>query len=77
MLTQYAAWMLRAVEEAEQSLREGNSGFGAVVVRDNVIVAQAHDTEQSEGDPTAHAELTAIKQAAAHMGRNLGGCLLV
>jgi tRNA(adenine34) deaminase len=77
MLTEYAEEMLLALQEAELSLREGNSGFGAIITRDGAIIAQAHDTEKSENDPTAHAELTAIRQAAARIGRDLHGCRIV
>ena len=46
-----------AIEEAQRSLRAGNSGFGAVLVRDGEVISSAHDTDKSTGDPTAHAEL--------------------
>jgi len=70
-------FMLVAVEEAELSLREGNCGFGAVVVKDGEIIAKSHDTEKTDRDPTAHAELTAIRKAAAILGRHLNGCQIV
>ncbi|MBG0776363.1 MAG: nucleoside deaminase [Desulfovibrionaceae bacterium] len=66
-----------AIREAEQSLREGNNGFGAVIAKDGEIVAVAHDTEETDQDPTAHAELNAIRQASARLGKDLSGCLLV
>jgi tRNA(adenine34) deaminase len=66
--------MLLAVHEAELSLREGNGGFGAVIVLAEEIIAVAHDMEQTEHDPTAHAEMLAIKKASARLGRDLGGC---
>jgi tRNA(adenine34) deaminase len=69
--------MQLALEEAKQSLREGNCGFGAVVVRNDEIIAQAHDTEKTQQDPTAHAEMTAIRMAATKLGRNLEGCTIV
>jgi tRNA(adenine34) deaminase len=70
-------WMRTALAEARGSLREGNSGFGALVVLDGEVLAQAHDTDTTEGDPTAHAELKAIRQAAARTGGHLSGGLLV
>lgn len=69
--------MAVALEEARQSLREGNCGFGAVIVRGAEVVVRAHDTEKTAGDPTAHAELTAIRQAAERFGRDLSGCALI
>jgi tRNA(Arg) A34 adenosine deaminase TadA len=66
--------MLLAVQEAELSLREGNYGFGAVIVRGDDIVAVAHDTENTDRDPTAHAEMTAIRKAAHRLGRDLSDC---
>ena len=47
--------MLIAIEEAEQSLRQGNSGFGAVIVKDGNVIARTHDTDKTDGDPTAPA----------------------
>jgi tRNA(adenine34) deaminase len=69
--------MIVAIDEAKNSLREGNSGFGALIVKDSKIISQTHDTDSTEGDPTAHAELMAIKVASAKLGKDLKGCLLV
>jgi tRNA(Arg) A34 adenosine deaminase TadA len=66
-----------AIQEAESSLREGNSGFGAVVARGADVLARAHDTEKTDRDPTAHAEIVAIRTAAARAGPDLRGCTLV
>lgn len=73
----YDELMQLAISEAEVSLREGNCGFGAIIVRDGSVIAKAHDTEKTAGDPTAHAELTAIRLASGILGRNLNGCILV
>ncbi len=70
-------FMALALEEAACSLREGNSGFGAVLVRNDTVLARAHDIDTSSGDPTAHAEMQAIRLAAARIGRDLSDCLLV
>lgn len=69
--------MQLAIEEAEVSLREGNCGFGAVIVKGAEVIARSHDTEKTEGDPTAHAELTAIRKAASRLGRHLDGCQII
>lgn len=66
-----------ALEEAKQSLKEGNSGFGAVIIKEGQVIAKAHDREESESDPTSHAELNAIRLAAKKYGRNLEGCVLI
>jgi tRNA(adenine34) deaminase len=69
--------MALAIEEAETSLRQGDCGFGAVVARQGEVVARARDTEKTGHDPTAHAELTAIRQAARELGRDLSACQLI
>lgn len=66
-----------AIEEAKKSLREGNSGFGAVVVKDNDIISKAHDTDTISKDPTAHAELSAIRLASKILNGNFERCMLV
>ncbi len=77
MDTDYDQFMKVAFEEAKASLREGNHGFGAVVVSDGMIIARAHDREESDQDPTSHAELNAIRLASQRLGKNLEACLLV
>jgi len=69
--------MLAAISEAEASLREGNHGFGAVVISDGVIVSRARDREETEQDPTSHAETNAIRLAARAIGKDLSGCAIV
>ena len=70
-------YMKVAIGEAEQSLREGNYGFGAVIIKNNATIAQAHDTEATDRDPTAHAEINAIRIASSRVGRDLSGCMLL
>jgi len=69
--------MKLAIKEAEISLREGNNGFGAVIVQDGKIIASAHDKEDTEHDPTSHAEINVIKEASKILGGKLSGCILV
>jgi len=69
--------MQMAIEEAILSLREGNHGFGAVIVKDNEIISKAHDLEESAGDSTLHAEINAIRLASDKIGKNLEGCILI
>lgn len=66
-----------AIEEAKLSLRGGNSGFGAVVVKNNILIAKAHDTNKSSKDPTAHAEINAIRKASKIVGDDFNDCVLV
>ena len=70
-------YMEIALKEAKISLCEGNNGFGAVIVKDERIIAVAHDQEDTRNDPTSHAELNVIKGAAKKLGKNLTGCVLV
>ncbi len=70
-------YMKIAIREAHESLREGNHGFGAVIVMEDRVLARAHDTEETEADPTAHAEISAIRKACAQAGKNLSACVLL
>ena len=67
----------RAFEMRRQAVETGDQGYGAVVVRDGVIVGQSPSHVIVHHDPTAHAEMEAIRDAAARLGsRNLDGCTL-
>jgi len=75
--TDFAAYMRIAVQEAQLSKSEGNKGYGAVVVFDNQIMGQAHDTAVTEHDPSLHAEVNAIRQAVkARNDPDLCGAIL-
>lgn len=76
-MANFRDFMLIAIDEAKLSFREGNCGFGAVIVKDGEVVSRSHDTEKTERDPTAHAELTAIREAATLLGRHLDGCQVI
>lgn len=76
-MTDIERGMKIAFNEATQSLREGNYGFGAVIVKDNEIVSRAHDMEETQQDCTSHAEINAIKAASKRLGRNLSGCVII
>jgi len=70
-------YMKIAIREAETSLREGNHGFGAVIVKNNETISLAHDLDETGSDPTAHAELLAIRKASLRIGKDLSGCFLI
>ena len=72
-----APYMKLAIDEACLSLREGNHGFGAAIVQGEEVIAQTHDTEELDLDPTEHAELKAIRAASAKLGKDLAGCSLI
>jgi tRNA(Arg) A34 adenosine deaminase TadA len=69
-------FMRRAIELSAQRMREGAGGpFGAVIVKDGKIVAEGWNRVTSSNDPTAHAEVTAIRDACKALGTfSLAGC---
>lgn len=69
--------MMIALEEAKESLRQGNHGFGAVIAKNGEVICSAHDEETTESDPTSHAEINAIRKASKLLGKDLSGCILV
>ena len=70
------AFMQRAAELSHQNVLTGLGGpFGAVIVRDGTIIAQATNAVIGKCDPTAHAEVEAIRKAAQVLGRfDLSDC---
>jgi tRNA(adenine34) deaminase len=73
-----AAWMERALEQAELAAAAGEVPVGALVIRDGEIIGQGHNRNLLDNDPTAHAEIVALRQASARLGNHrLTGCTLV
>jgi tRNA(adenine34) deaminase len=67
--------MVQALHEARAAVLHGDVPVGAVVVRDGEVIARAHNERELTGDPTAHAELLAMRRAAAVVGHwRLDGC---
>ena len=68
--------MVRAVELSHVHMRAGSGGpFGALVACDGAVVAEGWNQVTSTNDPTAHAEVVAIRRACAALGRfDLRGC---
>ena len=70
-------YMQLAIEQARQAEAAGDVPVGAVIVRDGQLVAAAHNQREQLRDPTAHAEMIAITQAAEAVGSwRLTGCTL-
>ena len=69
--------MEAALEEARSAMREGEIPVGAVLVKDGRILARAHNRREALHDPTAHAEMLCMREAAAALGDwRLRGCTL-
>jgi len=73
----HEAWMGQALREAEAALAEEEVPVGAIIVHDGQVIASAHNQREQLRDPTAHAEMIAITQAAESLGSwRLEGCTL-
>lgn len=76
-MTQHEEMMLEALKEAQKAFQKGEIPVGAVMVKEGRIIARAHNLRETTGDPTAHAEVLAIREAAQALGgRRLSGCTL-
>lgn len=71
-------FMLEAIEEARKGVAVRDGGpFGAVIVKGGVVIARGHNRVVSTHDPTAHAEVVAIREASALLERfDLSDCEL-
>jgi len=70
-------WMRLALDEARRAAALGEVPVGAVVVRGDELLGAGHNRRETEGDPLAHAELLALRQAAARVeGWRLLGCTM-
>ena len=68
-------FMLRAIELSIKSARGTGGPFGCVVVKDNIIIAEGSNKVTFSNDPTAHAEIVAIRDACKKLNMfNLSGC---
>lgn len=70
---EHITWMREALAEAAKAAELGDIPVGAVAVQDDVIVGRGHNRKEYDRDPTAHAEMIALRQAA----RMLGGWRLI
>ncbi len=71
-------FMKMALQEAEKGVEAGEGGpFGAVIVKDSEVVATGHNMVVKTNDPTAHAEIVAIRRASQKLGTfHLEGCVM-
>ncbi len=71
-------WMRIAYDEAKAGIESGDGGpFGCIIVKEGRIVARGHNEVVKTNDPTAHAEMVAIRRASQALGSfMLGGCTL-
>jgi tRNA(Arg) A34 adenosine deaminase TadA len=66
-----------AIEEARKGIEAGQSPFGAAIIRDGALVVAAHNVVWQMTDSTAHAEVTAIREACHSLNRiDLSGCTI-
>ena len=67
--------MMMAIEKAWAGVKDGQEPFGSCVVRDGEVLSLAHNTTRRANDPTAHAEINAIREACGAIGSpDLTGC---
>jgi len=70
-------FMREAIRLANESVKHGGGPFGAVVVKDNQIVAGSANSVTIDNDPTAHAEVNTIRMACRKLGTfDLSGCTI-
>ncbi|MEO6434853.1 MAG: tRNA adenosine(34) deaminase TadA [Tepidisphaeraceae bacterium] len=70
-MTASEMWMREAIAEAEIAMRAGEVPIGAVVIHEPTgkIIGRGHNRRERDHDPTAHAEIVALRQAARELGR--------
>lgn len=74
-MSQAQRFLCEAIELAHANMEKGGRPFGAVVVRDGEVVATGVNEIGSTNDPTAHAEMTALRAASRKLGSpSLAGC---
>lgn len=77
-MDQHEKFLKEAIRLAFDGMRNGNGGpFGAIVVKDGLIIGKGNNCVAVTHDPTAHAEVVAIREACRHLGHfQLTGCTL-
>ncbi len=70
-------FMRMAIEKSRESVREGQTPFGAVIVKEGRVLAKEHNRVWADMDITAHAEMVAIRRACKELGTiDLSGCTI-
>ena len=76
-MTDHESYMRMALEQAHLARTMGEVPVGAVVVKEGRVIAACPNRRETDGDPTAHAEILALREAARVLsGRRLLGCTL-
>lgn len=65
---EHTSFMSRALDEARAAVAEGNLAVGSVIVRGGQVIGRGHNLVRTSGDPTAHAETVAIRDACRALG---------
>lgn len=70
-------YLQRSSTLAKQAAEKGNSGAGAIIVKDGVIISEAEEAVKTKNDISCHAEMEAIRQAVKNLNTNdLSDCIL-
>lgn len=76
-MNNHEQWMQRAIELSIRNVDNGGGPFGAVIVKDNQLIAEGWNQVTSKKDPTLHAEIVAIKEACRKLNTfDLSGCVI-
>lgn len=76
-MTRHAHFMNLALDLAKEAMDRGEVPVGAVMVRDETVIGRGYNLREAEQDPTAHAEILAIREAARRLRTwRLEGCTL-
>ncbi len=71
-------YMLEALKEARLASIEGEVPIGCIIVKDNRIIARAHNQKEKLNDPITHAEIIAISKASSLLNNwRLSGCTII
>jgi len=73
----HSKYLIRAINLAKKSVEKGGGPFGAVIVKDDIVIAQGSNDVTLKNDPTAHAEVTTIRKACKKLNTyDLTGSIL-
>lgn len=76
-MTKDEIYLRQAVEIAKQNIEKGGGPFGAIIIKDNEIVALCGNSVTNDNDPTAHAEVNCIRSACKKLNTfDLSGCVI-